>query len=88
MTAALSPWRFLAEEPGFRRLWIARIGAAARNEGLSYSQFMHGLKTAGVELDRKVLADLAATDSAAFGQLAAAAKQALGPAPGGTPASA
>ncbi|HEY4681875.1 MAG TPA: 50S ribosomal protein L20 [Candidatus Acidoferrales bacterium] len=72
----------------FRRLWIARIGAAARNEGLSYSQFIHGLKTAGVELDRKVLADLAATDSAAFGQLAAAAKQALGPAPGGTPASA
>jgi large subunit ribosomal protein L20 len=70
----------------FRRLWIARIGAAAREEGLSYSQFIHGLKTAGVELDRKVLADLAATDSAAFAQLAATAKQALGSAPGTTPA--
>ena len=62
----------------FRRLWIERIGAAARLNGLSYSQFMHGLKTSGVEIDRKVLADLAARDAAAFAQLAAIAKQAAG----------
>jgi large subunit ribosomal protein L20 len=46
----------------FRRLWITRINAAARQEGLSYSQFMHGLKLAGIELDRKVLADVAVRD--------------------------
>ncbi len=61
----------------FRQLWIQRIGAAARNNGLSYSQFMHGLKAGGVEIDRKVLADLAVKDAAAFAQLAATAKQAL-----------
>lgn len=61
----------------FRKLWIQRIGAAARNNGLSYSQFMHGLKAGGVEIDRKVLADLAVKDAAAFAQLADAAKQAL-----------
>jgi large subunit ribosomal protein L20 len=60
----------------YRQLWIQRIGAAARLNGLSYSQFMHGLKTAGVGLDRKVLADLAATDAGAFAQLAAQAKAA------------
>jgi large subunit ribosomal protein L20 len=61
----------------FRKLWIARINAAARQEGLSYSRFMHGLKLAEVELDRKVLADLAVHDSAAFGELVAVAKAAL-----------
>jgi large subunit ribosomal protein L20 len=60
----------------FRELWIERIGAAARNNGLSYSQLIHGLKLSGVEIDRKVLADLAVRDADAFAQLAAAAKQA------------
>jgi large subunit ribosomal protein L20 len=50
----------------FRRLWIARIGAAARQNGMSYSTFIHGLKGAGIELDRKVLADLAVRDPGAF----------------------
>ncbi len=50
----------------FRQLWIARINAAARLNGLSYSQFMHGLKLANVDLNRKVLADMAVTDAAAF----------------------
>jgi len=50
----------------FRRLWIARINAASRAEGLSYSKFMNGLKTKGIELDRKVLADLAMNHPAAF----------------------
>lgn len=54
----------------FRSLWIVRIGAAARLHGLNYSQFMHGLKIAGIELDRKVLADLAAKQPEAFTALA------------------
>jgi large subunit ribosomal protein L20 len=58
----------------FRQLWIARINAAARMNGLSYNQFISGLKTAGVTLDRKVLADLAVADSAAFAKLAEMAK--------------
>lgn len=58
----------------FRRLWITRINAAARLHGLTYSRFMHGLKVAGVELDRKVLADIAVHDAAGFGQLVALAK--------------
>jgi large subunit ribosomal protein L20 len=62
----------------YRQLWIQRIGAAARLNGLSYSQLMHGLKKGGIEIDRKVLADLAVKDAAAFTQLAAQAKQALG----------
>ena len=61
----------------FRRLWITRINAAARINGLSYSVFMNGLKKAGVELDRKVLADLAVTDAAAFAALAEIAKKSL-----------
>jgi large subunit ribosomal protein L20 len=61
----------------FRRLWIARINAAARQEGLSYSRMMHGLKLAEIEVDRKNLADLAVHDSAAFAGLVAAAKAAL-----------
>ncbi len=61
----------------FRSLWIVRIGAAARLNGLNYSQFMHGLKLAGIELDRKVLADLAAKQPEAFTAVAAEAKNAL-----------
>ncbi|HKE53289.1 MAG TPA: 50S ribosomal protein L20 [Actinomycetota bacterium] len=61
----------------FRRLWIARIGAGARQHGLSYSRFVHGLNKAGIEVDRKVLADMAVRDPAAFGQLVEAAKDAL-----------
>lgn len=61
----------------FRSLWIVRIGAAARLNGLNYSQFMHGLKLAGIELDRKVLADLAANTPEAFAEVAAQAKNAL-----------
>ena len=60
----------------FRRLWIIRINAAARSHELSYSQFIAGLKRAGVELDRKSLADLAATDPAAFAKLVESAKAA------------
>lgn len=58
----------------FRRLWIARINAAARQHDLSYSRFMNGLKHAGVEVNRKVLADLAVRDPAAFGELVRQAK--------------
>ncbi len=58
----------------FRALWIARINAAARINGLSYSKFMHGLMQAGIELDRKVLADIAVRDADAFTKLAEAAK--------------
>jgi len=61
----------------FRALWIARINAAARMNGLSYSRFMNGLKRAGVELDRKVLAEIAYSDMAAFGALAEQAKTGL-----------
>ncbi|HET9201210.1 MAG TPA: 50S ribosomal protein L20 [Dehalococcoidia bacterium] len=61
----------------FRRLWIQRINAAARLHGLSYSRLISGLKAAGVELDRKVLADIAVRDEAAFGKLAEQAKAAL-----------
>lgn len=61
----------------FRRLWIARIGAGARQNGLSYSQLIHGLQRSGVELDRKALADLAVHDPAAFAQLVQTAKDAL-----------
>jgi large subunit ribosomal protein L20 len=57
----------------FRQLWIARINAAARMNDLSYSKFIHGLKTANIELDRRVLADLAVTDPGAFANLAAMA---------------
>lgn len=58
----------------FRKLWIARINAASRQNGLSYSKFMYGLKLAGVDVNRKILADLAVTDAKAFADLAAAAK--------------
>jgi large subunit ribosomal protein L20 len=61
----------------FRRLWIARINAASRQNGLSYSRLINGLKGANVQLDRKVLADLAVRDSAAFAAVVDIAKQAL-----------
>jgi large subunit ribosomal protein L20 len=61
----------------FRRLWVTRIGAGARQNGLSYSRLMHGLGRAGIELDRKVLADMAVNDPPAFANLAQAAKDAL-----------
>ncbi len=61
----------------FRSLWIVRIGAGARLHGLNYSQFMHGLKVAGIELDRKILADLAANQPEAFADLAGQVKGVL-----------
>jgi large subunit ribosomal protein L20 len=61
----------------FRRLWITRINAAARQNELSYSQFMHGLQLAGVELDRKILADIAVRDADTFRRFAERAREAL-----------
>ena len=61
----------------FRRLWITRINAAARREGLSYSQFMHGLRLAGIEIDRKVLADIAVRDADTFRRFAERAREAV-----------
>lgn len=61
----------------FRGLWITRIGAASKEHGLSYSRFIHGLKVAGVDLDRKVLADLAVRDKAGFAALVEQAKASL-----------
>jgi len=61
----------------FRRLWIVRINAAARQEGMSYSQFMHGLKQAGIEVDRKVLADIAVRDPEMFRRFAEKAREAV-----------
>jgi large subunit ribosomal protein L20 len=66
-----------AKKRTFRRLWIIRINAAARREGLSYNQFVSGCRKAGVELDRKVLADLAVSDPDAFKLIADQAKSAL-----------
>ena len=60
----------------FRRLWIARINAACRTNGISYSRFINGLKTAGVEVDRKILADLAVNDPKAFASLVETARSA------------
>jgi len=61
----------------FRKLWIARINAASRINGMSYSQFMHGLKLAGIDINRKILADLAVTDETAFASLVEKAKESL-----------
>jgi large subunit ribosomal protein L20 len=69
----------------FRSLWIVRIGAAAKAAGLSYSKFVHGLKLAGVELDRKVLSEIAYADAAGFTQLVEKAKAGLGSAPSPAP---
>ena len=66
-----------AKKREIRRLWITRINAAARINGLSYSVFMNGLKKAGVELDRKVLSDMAVNDPDAFAALTEVAKKAL-----------
>ncbi|GAK46993.1 50S ribosomal protein L20 [Secundilactobacillus oryzae JCM 18671] len=66
-----------ANKRNFRRLWIARINASARMNGLSYSKMMHGLKLANVEVNRKMLADLAVNDAEAFNALAETAKKAL-----------
>ena len=66
-----------AKKRDFRKLWIARINAAARMNGLSYSKFMYGLKTAGINLNRKVLADLAVNDANAFKALAETAQKAI-----------
>lgn len=66
-----------ARKGEFRRLWIVRINAACREHDCSYSQFIAGLKAAGVDVDRKMLADLAVTDPAAFGSLVSTAKGAL-----------
>ena len=71
-----------ARKGDFRQLWIQRINAGARQNGLSYSRFISGLKAAGVDLDRKILADLAVSDPAAFGTLVAQASAALQAAPG------
>lgn len=67
-----------AKKRVFRALWIQRINAAARLNELTYASFMNGLKKAGIELDRKVLADLAVREPEAFAELAGQAKQALG----------
>ena len=61
----------------FRRLWITRINAAARQNGMSYSQFIHGLQAAGIELDRKILADIAVRDAETFRRFADRAREAL-----------
>src|SRR5467141_1626305 len=66
-----------ARKGEFRRLWIVRINAACRENDISYSRFVAGLKAAEIEVDRKILADLAVRDSAAFGALVATARQAL-----------
>ena len=66
-----------AKKRDFRKLWIMRINAAARLNGLSYSTFINGIQAAGVEVDRKIMADLAVRDAAAFTELADRAKKAL-----------
>jgi large subunit ribosomal protein L20 len=66
-----------AKKRVFRQLWIARINAAAREQGLTYSKFMNGIKKAAIEIDRKVLADLAVHDPAAFGSIVAKVKAKL-----------
>jgi large subunit ribosomal protein L20 len=66
-----------ARKGDFRSLWIQRINAAARQHGMTYNRFVQGLKAAGVDLDRKILAELAVSDTAAFGQLVEVAKAAL-----------
>ena len=67
-----------ARKGDFRQLWITRINAACRQNGMSYSQFIAGLRHAGIEVDRKVLAEVAVSDAAAFSSLVEAARSALG----------
>ncbi len=66
-----------AKKRNFRRLWITRINAAARKDGLSYSRFINGLKQANINIDRKMLADMAVRDENTFGELVSIAKEAL-----------
>ncbi|PRZ40676.1 LSU ribosomal protein L20P [Antricoccus suffuscus] len=66
-----------ARKGDFRQLWIQRINAGARANGMTYNRFIQGLKAAGVEVDRKILADLAATDEVAFAALVAVSKEAI-----------
>lgn len=78
MHAWTHAYRHRRERKGeFRRLWIVRIGAACRQSGMSYSQFMNGLKKAGVDLDRKMLADMAVRDAGAFEKLVGIASEQL-----------
>src|ERR1700740_1822328 len=70
----------------YRTLWIQRIGAAARNNGTTYNQLIHGLKLGGVEIDRKMLADMAVRDAEGFASLVTSAKQHLANAPAAPPA--
>ncbi len=70
-------YRDRKQKRNFRKLWISRINAAARMNGLSYSKFMHGLKLANIDLNRKVLADLAVNDAEAFASLTEQVKAAL-----------
>ncbi|HEX5495022.1 MAG TPA: 50S ribosomal protein L20 [Mycobacteriales bacterium] len=70
-----------ARKGDFRQLWITRINAAARSNGMTYNRFVQGLKAAGVEVDRKILADLAVTDPVAFTALVATARAGLAKAP-------
>jgi large subunit ribosomal protein L20 len=78
MKALRYMYRHRRERTGdFRRLWIQRINAAARTNGISYSQLINGLRKAEIDINRKILADLAITDSAAFAQLVARAKETL-----------
>jgi len=67
-----------ARKRDFRRLWITRFNAGAREHGMSYNQLIHGLKVAQIEVDRKILADLAVREPEVFAQMAARAKEALG----------
>ena len=76
-----------AKKGDFRRLWIQRINAAARANGMTYNRFIQGLRSAGVEVDRKILADLAVNDSAAFGSLVDVARAAVPAETGATRAS-
>ncbi len=79
-------YRHRRERKGeFRSLWIVRIGAAARAQGMPYNQFMHGLKLGGIELDRKILADLAVRDEAAFARLVETARGHLSAPAAGSP---
>jgi large subunit ribosomal protein L20 len=77
-----------ARKGEFRRLWVQRINAGCRANGFSYSRFIAGLNVAGVEMDRKMLADLAVRDEAAFAQLVKVARDALGLAAAGAPSGA
>jgi large subunit ribosomal protein L20 len=77
-----------ARKGEFRRLWVTRINAGCRANGFSYSRFIAGLNAAGVEMDRKMLADLAVRDEAAFAALVQVARDALGSAAGGAPSGA